>query len=129
MFEQLRKEGIVEVDLDVVSLDGTIVRVHPDETEAFEENGPQSIGRSRGGLTTKIHTVAADERTPVIFSLSGGQAHDAPIGRKLLERLGLQSGSPSVVMYRAYVGDATRQLASGLGYSVVVPPRKSRKVA
>ena len=73
--------------------------------------------------------VAADERTPVIFSLSAGQAHDAPEGRKLLERLGPQRGSPSVVMDRAYEGDATRQLASGLGYSVVVPPRKSRKVA
>ena len=33
-----------------------------------------------------------------------------------------------MVMDRAYEGDATRQLASGLGYSVVVPPRKSRKV-
>ena len=72
--------------------------------------------------------VAADERTPVIFSLSAGQAHDAPEGRKLLERLGPQCGSPSMVMDRAYEGDATRQLASGLGYSVVVPPRKSRKV-
>ena len=74
--------------------------------------------------------VAADERTvhPVIFSLSAGQAHDAPEGRKLLERLGPQCGSPSMVMDRAYEGDATRQLASGLGYSVVVPPRKRRKV-
>ena len=60
---------------------------------SVEKNGPQAIGRSRGGLTTKIHMVAADERTPVIFSLSAGQAHDAPEGRKLLERLGPQCGS------------------------------------
>ena len=64
--------------------------------------------------------VAADERTPVIFSLSAGQAHDAPEGRKLLERLGPQCGSPSMVMDRAYEGDATRQLASGLGYSLTL---------
>ena len=32
VFEQLRKEGIVEVDLDVVSLDSTTVKVHPDGT-------------------------------------------------------------------------------------------------
>ena len=80
-------------------------------------------------MTTKIHMVASDERTPVIFSLSGGQAHDAPEGRKLLERLGPQRGSPSMVMDRAYEGDATRQLASSLGYSVVVPPRRGRKVS
>ena len=41
---------------------------------SVEKTDPQSIGRSHGGLTTKIHMVAADERTPVIFSLSGGQA-------------------------------------------------------
>lgn len=73
--------------------------------------------------------VAADDRTPVIFSVSAGQSHDAPEGRKLLQRLGPQPGSPSMVMDRAYEGDATRQLASGLGYSVVIPPRRGHKVA
>ena len=32
--------------------------------------------------TTKIHMVAADARTAVTFSLSPGQAHDAPQGRR-----------------------------------------------
>ena len=39
-----------------------------------KKNGPQSIGKSRGGWTTKIHMVAADARTAVTFSLSPGQA-------------------------------------------------------
>ena len=34
--------------------------------------------------------VAADARTAITFSLSPGQAHDAPEGRKLLTRLGPQ---------------------------------------
>ena len=29
---------------------------------------PQSIGKSRGGWTTKIHMVAADARTAITFS-------------------------------------------------------------
>ena len=37
VFEQLRKEGIVEVDLDVVSLDSTTVKVHPDGTGALKK--------------------------------------------------------------------------------------------
>ena len=52
-----------------------------------KKNGPQAIGKSRGGWTTKIHMVAADARTAMTFSLSPGQAHDAPEGRKLLSRL------------------------------------------
>ncbi len=34
---------------------------------------------------------AADARTAVTFSLSPGQAHDAPEGRRLLERLARSS--------------------------------------
>ena len=49
-------------------------------------NRLQSIGRSCGGWTAKIHVVAADARTALAFSLSPGQAHDAPEGRKLLNR-------------------------------------------
>ena len=39
----------------------------------------QAIGRSRGGLTTKIHTLAASERLAVNFSLFGGASNDSPI--------------------------------------------------
>ena len=36
------------------------------------------------------------------------------------------SGSPALVMDRAYEDDSTRQLALELGYVPVVPPKKSR---
>ena len=85
-----------------------------------KKNGPQSIGRSRGGWTTKVHMVAADARTAVTFSLSPGQAHDAPEGRKLLNRLGQQSAKVALIMDRAYEGNETRQLALALGYEPVV---------
>ena len=60
------------------------------------------------------------------FSLSPGQAHDAPEGRKLLRRLGGQRGKLPLLMDRAYEGDETRRLALGLGFDPVVPPRKTR---
>ncbi len=87
VFEHLQREQIVRIKLEAVAMDSTIVKVHPDGTGALK-NGPQSIGKSRGGWTTKIHMVAADARTAITFSLSPGQAHDAPEGRKLLTRLG-----------------------------------------
>src|SRR3984885_11702930 len=45
----------------------------------FKKNGPQAIGKSRGGWNTKIHLVAANARTAIIFCLSPGEAHDAPM--------------------------------------------------
>ena len=58
-----------------------------------KKNGPQSIGRSRGGLTTKIHLVAGDERTALCFSLYSGQGGDAPAGH-ILERGKNRSNPP-----------------------------------
>ena len=79
--------------------------------------------------------VAADARTAITFSLSPGQAHDAPEGRKLLTRLGPQCPAemlssrhegPFLLMDRAYEGNETRQLALALGYMPVVPPLSTR---
>ena len=60
------------------------------------------------------------------LSLSHGQAHHAPEGRKLLNRLGPQHENLSVVMDRAYEGNQTRQLALALGFTPVVPPLTMR---
>jgi hypothetical protein len=51
---------------------------------SFKKNGPQAIGKSRGGWTTKIPLVAANARCALSFALSPGNAGDAPEGRSLL---------------------------------------------
>src|SRR5271169_3911894 len=91
-----------------------------------KKNGPQAIGKSRSGWTTKIHMVAADARTAITFALSPGQAHDAPEGRKLLRRLGKAPRPLHLIMDRAYEGNETRQLALDLGFIPVVPPLCTR---
>lgn len=91
-----------------------------------KKNGPQAIGKSRGGWNTKIHLVAADDRTALTFALSPGQAHDAPQGRKLLEaRPNRPKGIP-LVMDRAYEDDETRQLVLQLEIEPIVPPEVNR---
>lgn len=70
--------------------------------------------------------VAAGPRTAVKFSLSPGNAHDAPEGRQLLLSLGSVNEGTKLLMDRAYEGDDTRQLALKLGYTPVVPPKSNR---
>jgi transposase len=126
MFEALQREQIVRIKIEAVSLDSTNIKVHPDGTGALKKNGPQSIGRSRGEWNTKIHMVAADARTAVTFSLSPGQAHDAPEGRRLLQSLGTASRPEHLLMDRTYEGNETRQLALDLGFIPVVHPMRTR---
>ena len=42
------------------------------------------MGRSRGGLTTKIHTVVDANGLPLRFALSPGPAHDSTLAGPLL---------------------------------------------
>jgi transposase len=71
--------------------------------------------------------IAADARTAVTFSLSPGQAGDAPEGRKLLKTLKNQGWEgASVIMDKAYEGDETRQLVLELEMTPVVPPKSNR---
>ena len=70
--------------------------------------------------------VAANAECAVAFSLSPGQAGDAPEGRKLLMSLGTASKPCAIIMDRAYEGDDTRNLVSSLGFSPVVPPKSNR---
>ena len=71
--------------------------------------------------------VAADARTAVAFSLSPGQAGDAPEGRKLLKSLENKGYEGThVIMDKAYEGDETRQLVFDLGMTPVVPPKENR---
>jgi len=93
-----------------------------------QKNGPQAIGKSRGGWNTKVHLIAANDRFALTFSLSGGNAHDAPEGRALLEDWKAAPQGAAMVMDRAYEGDETRQLVLDLGMTPVVPPKANRVV-
>jgi transposase len=71
--------------------------------------------------------VAADAKTAVVFSLSPGQAGDAPEGRKLLKTLENRDiEGVQVIMDKAYEGDETRQLVFDLGMIPIVPPKENR---
>ena len=61
------------------------------------------------------------------FTLSPGNAHDAPEGRELLNGLETPAGNPAMVMDRAYEDNATRQLVLDLGFVPVVPPKRNRE--
>ena len=70
--------------------------------------------------------VAASDRHAVMFSLSSGEAGDAPQGRILLMSHGKTVMATNLLMDKAYEGDETRALAASLGFSPVVPPKSNR---
>ena len=72
--------------------------------------------------------VSAEDRNVVTWSLTGGQAGDAPEGRRLIEGLGPHHGQVALLMDSAYQDNATRELAVSLGLVPVVPPNPQRRI-
>ncbi len=63
------------------------------------------MGRSRGGLTTKIHAVVDANGNPITLKLSEGQAHD---GRSAADLLDTVQAGQILLADRGYDSDALR---------------------
>ena len=74
IFIYLQKQGMISLNKRILCLDSTCIKVHPDSHGALKKMGKQAIGKTKGGLNTKIHMICTDENNPVIFSLSPGNA-------------------------------------------------------
>jgi Transposase DDE domain len=59
----------------VQMIDTSIVRVHQ-HAACIARNKKQSMGRSRGELSSKIHAVVDKNGLPVRLALTAGEAHD-----------------------------------------------------
>lgn len=113
-----------EADFEEVFIDSTVVRAHQHAAGAAKKSGDQALGRSRGGLSTKIHAVVEGLGSLARFSLSGGQAGDSPQALPLLE--GLHPGSLSAD--KAYDTDALLAYCDQQQIEAVIPPRSHRRV-
>jgi hypothetical protein len=56
VFERIVRLLVSDHDNEYMMIDATIVRAHRHSAGA-KKDGAQAIGRSRGGLTTKIHAL------------------------------------------------------------------------
>lgn len=82
------------------------------------------MGRSRGGLTTKIHALVDAEGRPVRLVLTAGQAGDAPACEQLLP---LVARGAILIADRAYDTNAIRATMAERGAWANIPPRVIRK--
>ena len=112
-------------DAAVQMIDTSIVRVHQ-HGACITRNRRQSMGRSRGGLTSKIHALVDTNGLPVRLALTAGQAHDNTRAGSLLSRL--KSGT-MLLADRGYDADRIRALVRQHGAWANIPPKRNRTEA
>ena len=75
-----------------------------------EKTADKAVGRTRGGLNTKIHAVVDGLGNPVEFLLSAGNDHDSVHAMELLEKV--QICGSNVLADRAYGARTIREYGS-----------------
>ena len=82
------------------------------------------MGRSRGGLTTKIHALVDAKGLPIKIKLTEGQAHDGKSAQDMLDELG---AAQILLADRAYDSDSMRLKLENRGVWVNIKPMPTRK--
>jgi transposase len=82
------------------------------------------MGRSRGGLTSKIHALVDADGRPVAFRLTGGQVHDSVEAESLLEAM---DDGAILLADKGYDSNAIRSFAADKNAWANIPPRSNRK--
>ncbi|WP_404817373.1 transposase [Streptomyces pharetrae] len=96
-------------------------RVHPRSAadprgrHRQDEPGDHALGRSRGGLTTKIHLAFDGKGHPLAILVTPGQHHDSICARPLLERIRGPRPGPGRLRCRPDQVIADKALGNGLG--------------
>ncbi|MFC9178220.1 MULTISPECIES: IS5 family transposase [Streptomyces] len=136
-----------------VSVDSTIIRAHQHATNTTRPSSePQTltrggvgtsgsepaahgIGRSRGGLTTKIHHIVDGRGRPLAVAISEGQIHDGQVLPPLLGDIrvprlgpGRPRTTPAALLGdKAYSSKQIRAALAARGVRAVIPERADQQ--
>src|SRR6202521_4299117 len=89
-----------------------------------KKGGDQAIGRSRGGLTTKIHALVDALGNPANLMLTAGQVHDLACAQDLIEN----ADPEALIGDKAYDADPLIDTLARREITPVIPPKTNRKI-
>jgi len=126
-----------------VCADSTAVRAHQHAAGARHQERqadaaqahPESLGRSRGGLSTKIHLACDGRGRPLSIVLSPGQRHDSAFLGPVLQgiRVPRPRGRPRtrpdrVIADKGYSYARCQQLLRRRGIKHIIPQRRDQRL-
>ena len=103
-------------------VDSTHVKVHADGSNPGGGQALQAMGRTKGGLNTKIHALVNARSQAVVIALSGGNQADISLAQELTECL--PEGS-TLIGDKAYDSSTIRQTAAIKGIKTCIPARST----
>lgn len=116
VFELIRGE----LDNEWNFMDGTYIKAHQHASGGIEPDEHKTIGRSKGGNTTKIHMLTDAHGNPATFEITAGNVHDVSVGGKLIA----SSEAENIIGDKGYDSEPLRDAVLAKGALPHIP-RKS----
>ncbi|MEV4944085.1 IS5 family transposase [Streptomyces zaomyceticus] len=115
----------------LVSVDSTVVRAHQHAAGARKGGRDPALGRSRGGLTSKIHLTCDGRGRPLGFVLTGGNINDCTRFTAVMETIRVPRIGPGrprvrpdhVLGDKGYSSKAIRTWLRRRGIAHTIPER------
>ena len=132
-FNRWRKAGVWDRLMDAITkaydgnvqmIDTSVVRVHQQGATGKRGGRDRCLGRSRGGLTTKIYALVDAQGRPIQLKLTAGQASDIASAAELIGHL-----TPGAMLMadKGYDANALRALVGERGAWANIPVKSHRK--
>ena len=124
IWESLHMFCIEDPDLEYVNIDSTVVRAHACAAGYKKDSNQQeALGRSKGGFSSKIHTIADALGNPLRFSLTPGQTNDITQASELLKDI----ENAYILADKGYVSEELRLQLLNQNCTPNIPSRSNCK--
>jgi transposase len=103
-------------------IDGSVIRAHQHSCGALGGQNHQAIGKSSGGLSTKIHVKVDSLGLPLKFILTAGQSQEITVANELVQG----DICDYILADRGYDSNVFRDGLKDMGIVPVIPSKKNR---
>ncbi|MEO8927401.1 MAG: IS5 family transposase [Caulobacteraceae bacterium] len=111
---------------DRLMIDATHLKAHRTAASLLKKGlFPRRIGRTKGGLNSKLHAVCDGQGRPLLMLLSEGQMSDYKGAALLIDDL---PKAKELIADKGYDSDWFRAALAAKNITACIPPRKGRKV-
>ena len=123
IFVMLNSACIEDPDLEWVMIDSTSIKAHPCATGYYKDSSKeQGIGRSRGGLTSKIHLMVDALGNALKFIIGPGNENDIKKAKPLIKNI----RDAAILGDKGYDSDDFRNTIKHQNCKPIIPGKSNR---
>jgi transposase len=109
---------------ETAMIDSTHLKAHRTASSLLKKGlFPRCIGRTKGGLNSKLHAVCNDQGRPLILALTEGQTSDYKGAALIFDRL---PNTRALIGDKGYHADWLRAALVARGIAPCIPPKTNR---